>query len=218
MSRAGFKLPSWDNLLELQEWTSERSIHFHMDGARLWESRHFYNRSEADIASLFDTVYVSLYKGLGGMGGALLTGGKDFIEECKVWRSRFAGNHYTLFPFLITALDGLNENYAKMEELVERAKEIAKALSEITSLHIAEIQTNGFIVLLDKSLQTSTGELNARIEALSKQLGIHVTNGVTTMPYSEQRILEIQVGANHQDISTDEIVSYFERLLASSTS
>ena len=41
-----------------------------MDGARLWESTHYYDKSEAQIAALFDSVYVSFYKGLGGIGGA----------------------------------------------------------------------------------------------------------------------------------------------------
>ena len=40
----------------------------HLDGARLWESQPFYGRPLAEIAGLFDTVYVSFYKELGGLG------------------------------------------------------------------------------------------------------------------------------------------------------
>lgn len=41
----------------------------HVDGARLWEAQPYYGRPHAEIAALFDTVYVSLYKGLEGMAG-----------------------------------------------------------------------------------------------------------------------------------------------------
>jgi threonine aldolase len=39
----------------------------HLDGARLFESATGYGRPLAEIAALFDTVYVSFYKGLGAL-------------------------------------------------------------------------------------------------------------------------------------------------------
>ena len=36
----------------------------HMDGARLWESAAYYDRDYAAIAAGFDSVYVSVYKGI----------------------------------------------------------------------------------------------------------------------------------------------------------
>ena len=72
--RIGFKLTPWDELQKMSEWCKEQKVHFHMDGARLWESTSFYGKSLNEISALFDSVYVSLYKGLGGMGGAVLAG------------------------------------------------------------------------------------------------------------------------------------------------
>jgi hypothetical protein len=40
-----------------------------MDGARLWGCEPFYERSLQEISELFDTVYVSFYKQLGGLPG-----------------------------------------------------------------------------------------------------------------------------------------------------
>ena len=45
-----------------------------MDGARLWQCAPFYQRTLAEIADLFDTVYVSFYKDLGAPAGAALKG------------------------------------------------------------------------------------------------------------------------------------------------
>ena len=58
----GGQLPSWEALNEITKWAHEHSTPTHLDGARLWECRPFYGREYAEIARLFDTVYVSFYK------------------------------------------------------------------------------------------------------------------------------------------------------------
>ena len=55
----------------------------HMDGARLWGCEPFYGRTLAEIAGLFDTVYVSLYKQLGGIAGCCLAGPEDVVAEVR---------------------------------------------------------------------------------------------------------------------------------------
>ena len=44
-----------------------------------------------EIAGLFDTVYVSFYKDLGGIAGSGLAGPEDFIAEAREWRLRHGG-------------------------------------------------------------------------------------------------------------------------------
>src|SRR5262249_27327174 len=68
----GGQLPTWEELNAISVWARERAIPLHMDGARLWESQPFYGRSYAEIAALFDSVYVSFYKSLGGIAGSIL--------------------------------------------------------------------------------------------------------------------------------------------------
>src|SRR4029453_12776628 len=71
----GGQLPTWDELNELSELARARGVHLHMDGARLWEAREAYApRSLADICALFDSVYVSFYKGIGALAGATVPG------------------------------------------------------------------------------------------------------------------------------------------------
>ena len=68
----GGRLPEWDDLVAQTGWAREREIALHLDGARLWEVGPFYGRDHAEIAGLFDSVYVSFYKDLNapGRGGA----------------------------------------------------------------------------------------------------------------------------------------------------
>src|SRR5690348_626864 len=61
----GGQQPDWDDLRAQTEWAREHGAAAHLDGARLFESATGYGRPLAEIAALFDTVYVSFYKGIG---------------------------------------------------------------------------------------------------------------------------------------------------------
>src|SRR6185436_8253445 len=84
----GGRLPAWDDLVAQVTYAREHGAAVHLDGARLWESGPFYDRPLAEIAALFDTVYVSFYKGLGGLAGSMLLGEDDVVTEARAWRSR----------------------------------------------------------------------------------------------------------------------------------
>ena len=87
----GGQLPSWSDLEAQVAWARDRGVAVHMDGARLWESGPFYERSYAEIAALFDSVYVSFYKGIGAIAGAALSGPAPFIGEARLWQRRSGG-------------------------------------------------------------------------------------------------------------------------------
>jgi threonine aldolase len=99
----GGVLPAWDELVAMCAYARGRGWHLHLDGARLWESGPFYGRPYAEIAGLFDSVYVSFYKGLGGIAGAMLCGTQSFIDCARVWQRRHGGNLVSLYPYACTA-------------------------------------------------------------------------------------------------------------------
>ncbi len=207
--RAGFKLIPWNELAAISEWCREQKVHLHMDGARLWESAPYYQKSEAEISDLFDSVYVSLYKGLGGMGGAVLAGEVDFIEQCKIWQARFGGVSFTAFPLLVSALEGLDNQSAKIPQQVQRAKEIADQLQQVTPLTVESPQSTGLFVYL-------AGDKNAisqQAATLCTELGIKPYNLITECPKRQCVIIEIQVGAQHHQVATQEIVEFYQRLV-----
>ena len=104
---AGFVLPTWDELVAFTDRSHERGVPVHFDGARLWESQPFYDRSLAEIAALADSVYVSFFKGLGAMAGAAATGPGDLMEQARRWRTRHGGTLFTMLPYAVAARDGL---------------------------------------------------------------------------------------------------------------
>lgn len=206
--RAGFKLTQWEQLEAMSQWCKAEQIHFHMDGARLWESTSHYQKSEADISALFDSIYVSLYKGLGAMGGAVLAGETNFIELCKVWRSRLGGNFFTYFPMIIGALDGLDNRLKRIPEFVLRAKKIATLLKSFPQLEVNTPQTNGFFIFIEGDID----ELTRKSIQLNQAMGIKLFNQLSSFPNTKKLMIEIQVGANHESISDQEIVDYFRSL------
>lgn len=75
----------WDELVKIREWTKEKGIKMHLDGCRIWEAQPFLQHSFAEIAELFDSVFVSFYKGIGGLSCGMLLGESEFIQEAKIW-------------------------------------------------------------------------------------------------------------------------------------
>ena len=88
----GGRLPAWEELVTLCDKVRELGAALHLDGARLWQCGPFYERGLAEVAALFDTVYVSFYKDLGAAAGCALAGPRDVLDEARAsGRSGTAG-------------------------------------------------------------------------------------------------------------------------------
>ncbi|MEU3691190.1 threonine aldolase family protein [Streptomyces narbonensis] len=127
---AGFVLPSWDELTEVVEAARERDAVVHFDGARLWECTTVFGRGLPEIAGLADSVYVSLYKSLGGLSGAALAGPEDVMEEARVWRHRYGGLVAQQYPAALSALRGLAVELPLLPSYVRHARVVAEAVRE----------------------------------------------------------------------------------------
>ena len=132
----GGQQPDWDDLRAQAEWASERGAAAHLDGARLWESAAGYGRPPGEIAALFDTVYVSFYKGIGALPGCCLAGPADIIAEVREWRKRMGGTLYGLWPGAASALSSLHRRLPLMPEYLSHAREIAAALREVPGVRV----------------------------------------------------------------------------------
>jgi threonine aldolase len=132
----GGQLPTWTELEAQCAWARERGTALHLDGARLWESRPFYGCDYATIARLFDSVYVSFYKTLGGIAGAALAGPADLIAEARVWQRRQGGNLVRLFPYVLSARRALAERLGRIDAYVAHAQAVAAALTDLPELTI----------------------------------------------------------------------------------
>lgn len=162
---AGYLLPTWAELGGLAEACRERGVPLHFDGARLWESASHLGHSLDQIAELADSVYVSFYKGLGGLSGAALGGDADFVAEAKLWRRRLGGTVWTSAPHAVSALQGLDEALPRMAQLHDFALRLAGALSEAgVRVHPSQPHTNAFRVFLELESEEARERALRRLE------------------------------------------------------
>lgn len=143
---AGCLLPTWEHLSGLSAACRARGVALHVDGARIWEAQPWFDRSLAEIASQADSMYVSFYKGLGGLAGAALLGSHDFIADARLWRRRLGGTVYRTTAEAVSALVGLRDRLPLIPDTVTWAKAFAAALPSGISARPGVPQTNQFLL------------------------------------------------------------------------
>ncbi|MCB9592263.1 MAG: hypothetical protein H6719_05995 [Sandaracinaceae bacterium] len=173
----GGVLPSWDALQELVGAIRRKGAAAHMDGARLWESAPFYGRDVAAIAAPFDSVYVSFYKGIGGVAGAVLAGSDELVAAAKIWQRRHGGNLVSLWPYVVSARASLAERRDKMPVYVERMRAYADALRALPGVTLTPDppHTNMAHVRLPGTAEA----LTAAAHAVSQRTGVWITHRFT---------------------------------------
>jgi threonine aldolase len=132
----GGQLPPWDDLVAQTEWARARGAAVHLDGARLWEASAGYGRTPADIAALFDTVYVSFYKGIGALPGCCVAGTESDVAQVREWRQRLGGTLYAMWPAAASARHLLPGALADMPARLEYARAIAVALADVPTVRV----------------------------------------------------------------------------------
>lgn len=132
----GGQQPGWDELVGQTGWARERGVALHLDGARLWEASAGYDRSPAEIVALFDTVYVSFYKGIGALPGCCVAGSAADVAQVREWRRRLGGSLFGLWPNAASALALLPDRLAEMPARLRHARAIAAALTGVTGVRV----------------------------------------------------------------------------------
>ena len=213
----GGQLPSWDDLNELKAHCAEQNIHFHMDGARLWEAAAYYNKSYSEIAAGFGSAYVSLYKGVGGLGGAMLLGDAQFIEKATIALQRQGGNLYARLPYIAAAAMNFDDKIALMPKYFERTKHIYKLLTQykLIKLNPVEPHANMFHMHLPISSEKAT---KIRDE-IAEQYGVWVYGGGEDTELENSCKREWYIGDNLLDLADGEFLKimdiFYQKLAAS---
>ena len=207
----GGQLPTWDELTAITNWARERNLALHLDGARLWECRPFYQRSYAEMAGLFDTVYVSFYKILGG-SGAMLLGPEDHIAEARIWQRRHGGTVVRMFPFVLSAQQGLKTRLDRMGQYHDKAVEIAAVLSVLPGIEVMPNppHTN----MMHVFLRGSAERLEQAALGIARDQKVWLMNTLMPSQIPAYQKFELTVGDGALEFSSREIATLFKELLA----
>ena len=215
MREIGGQCPSWDDLAAIKTDCREQAIHLHLDGARLWETAAAYGRPAADIAAGFDTVYVSMYKGIGGMGGAMLLGSEDFVAKAQEWFRRQGGNVYQRTPYVVAAAMQFDARLAAMPDYFRRTLWLYEQLRDFPLLvpNPARPQSS----MLHLHLPVSRDRANDLRNRIAERHGVWLFNAASHAALPGRSSVELYVGDNLLNMPDDrvrEILALWSEALA----
>jgi threonine aldolase len=188
----GGQQPAWEELLAQVDWARGQGAAAHLDGARLWESAAGYGRPPAEIAALFDTVYVSFYKGIGALPGCCVAGPADILAEVREWRQRMGGTLFGLWPNAASALTCLRRRLPLMPAYLSHARAIAAALGDLTGVRVVPDPPQ--VPMMHLLLDTTQDRFAATARHMAAEQGIWVwPKAMTTIDPGTQRV-ELSVG------------------------
>lgn len=205
MREIGGQLPSFEELESIKHYCQQNDIHLHMDGARLWESAAYYGKDYSDIAKGFSSAYVSLYKGIGGLGGALLLGEQSFIEKAAVWMHRQGGSVYHRTPYVVAAAMQFDERIAVMPQLFERTKQVYALLDTFPNItpNPKQPQAN----MLHIHLPISQDRAISLRDRLAKEHSLWIGNPQQGM-LADQSYIEWYVGDRLLEMPDEDLAKY----------
>ena len=183
----GGKLTPWDEVLKMSNLCKEKKISFHCDGARIYEASAGYGHGTlAETAYPFDSVYISFYKGVGAISGAMLLGNSDFVAEARVWLRRMGGNLYSVLPYAVSSWKGFRENCLAGDHnlysnaaFVSRQQKLARVINSLSTDDVvssvvqfdpATPETN----MIHGYVKASLDDCNKALDEVEKSTGIRV--------------------------------------------
>lgn len=167
-------------------YCKEKGYKLHLDGARLPLATAFSGVRINEYASYFDTVFISLYKCVGAISGAVLCGDKQVMDRMDHLIKIHGGaiyRNWTNSALALHCLEGLEE---RLEETARRATELLRLLNALPDIKtIAHNNgSNVYGLMFDKRIDT--GKLSGILRnehhiVVSKK----AVNGVVRIAFNE---------------------------------
>ncbi len=175
-------------LKEAWEFTRERGLALHVDGARIFNALVSYGCELKDIARYCDSFTICLSKGLGTPVGSLLVGSHDYIKRANRWRKMTGGGMRQAGFLAAAGMYALKNNVARLQDDHDNAAWLAGQLREIGA-DVMRHDTNMLFVRV--------GEANASaLGAFMHQRGVLINASpivrlVTHLDVNRQQLAEV---------------------------
>lgn len=206
----GGQLPTYAELKAICDYAHQQGVKVHLDGARLWESIPYYQKEIKEITALFDSVYVSFYKGIGGIAGAIIAGDAAFIEQVKIYKRRLGGDLISLYPYIIPADYFYEKRKNNFVQYAAQAKVLAKLFNQIPQIQtVPEVpQVNMFHVFL----HTDQAKIKQAIQAVYEKYNLAITSHLQEINSNLYKF-ETSIGDCYSQIplaTIEEALKYFQ--------
>ena len=133
--QAGQVMP-YEEMVAVSSFCAERGIGTHLDGARLYMMSAATGITPQTYASLFDTVYVSLYKYFGAPYGGILAGASGFIEGLYHDRRMFGGGLASACLSAALALQGVVGFEERFSAAMSQAAELFERVNTLSDVRV----------------------------------------------------------------------------------
>jgi threonine aldolase len=120
----------------------------HLDGARLWNAAVALGVEPRALAAGFDTVMVTLSKGLCAPAGSLLLGSRERMAEARRVRKQLGGGMRQVGVLAAAGLVGLTSMIPRLSEDHAHAALLAHALTGLPGVRVAPAPTNIVVATL----------------------------------------------------------------------
>ncbi len=142
-NRGGGSCYEFQDFIDIKNLCQKNEMHFHLDGARLFNAIVAKNEAPEDYGKVFDSISICLSKGLGAPVGSLLLGNHAFIKQARRTRKLFGGGMRQAGFLAAAGIYALENNIKRLAEDHEHATLIAASLAKKDFIgEILPVETN----------------------------------------------------------------------------
>ncbi|WP_312455743.1 low-specificity L-threonine aldolase [Pseudescherichia sp.] len=175
-------------LEEAWNFTREKGLALHVDGARIFNAVVEYGCALKEITQFCDTFTICLSKGLGTPVGSLLVGSHEYIKRANRWRKMTGGGMRQAGILAAAGLYALQNNVERLKEDHANAAWLAAQLQEIGA-DVMRHDTNMLFVRVGEQNAAALGEfMQARGVLLNAS---PITRIVTHLDVSRAQLEEL---------------------------
>lgn len=156
----------WDieELKKIKAVCEKHGLHYHLDGARLWNALVAQNESPEEYGGLFETISVCLSKGLGCPVGSVLVGSKEHIHHAIRIRKILGGGMRQSGFLAAAGIYALDNHINRLSEDHQKAAEIGRELTKLSFIKKVEpIETNIIIFEIEEDFMSSA-DFNSKLQ------------------------------------------------------
>jgi threonine aldolase len=192
----------YKEMKKISEYARQNNIKMHLDGARLFNAVAHSGISVKEYTSLFDTVYVSMYKNFNAASGAILAGSKAFCKDLYHTRRMFGGGMPQVWPFAAVALNYADSFLPEYDKAMSQFIDFEKLLIKQNQFKIEKIP-NGTNVF---KLFVETSDINLFRKKLAEK------NIILPKP-ATQTMFKLKINTTLNNMPVKELVNKFKSCL-----
>lgn len=201
--RVDGKVVPFEELKKISAYAKQQQFKLHLDGARLYLASAWTGVPIVEYASLFDTVYISLYKYLGASGGAMLCGDKATIDKMPHLIKIHGGNMFGNWNNAAMALYNIDTMEARLQQAKNRGEELFASLNKLPEIKISHVPGGTNIY---------TADISKNIKLMPFAMALMKEKIRTNRP-PEDGVLRLMVNETILNRDVDSIVASFKNAL-----